>query len=158
MNFSFSTTYKLDKAYFIECYEQTAKPKKGLAAYSKACFLLFLGMLVSTLGQQGHIALFIVVLAIVEALSVFFAKTWWVWRQQLSRVANSEVKLTVDQSGISSQSDYQKIDILWPTVSQVITTEKGLIIVHNQYRTYLSGQILSDEAYQFILQQGKNNK
>jgi hypothetical protein len=75
-----SITYKLDKAHFQECFEQSAPPvdKKD---YLKATILGGLGIaLFFVEAEHYYIPFFIFCLAVVELLSVKYRQTWWVWR------------------------------------------------------------------------------
>jgi hypothetical protein len=155
--FTYSTSFTLNKAYFTECFEQTVTAKTGFQAYIKALVLFSLGIVVSALTDQyAHLSFFIVVLSVIEACSVYFQKTWWVWRQLLSRAANNEVKLVLDEQAITTSSSSHQLSINWQNVSEIITTEKGYIICHQQnnklHRTYLSRAVLSEQADQYIVE------
>ena len=152
MAFSFSSDFMLDKAHFQECYDQTAVIKRGLIAYRKSIILFVLGMLASAIAQQHKaLALFVVVLSAVDAASVYFAKPWWVWRQLLSRAANTNVHLVIDNKGIATNSVNHKLEVTWQEINQITSTSAGIIIHHQQGRSYLSKLYLSAEAIDYIL-------
>lgn len=156
MTFNHTTEFILDRAHFQECFDETALVKTGVKPYAKAIFLLVLGLVTASFAQKYQsFALFIFVLSAVEASSVFFAKPWWVWRQQLSRAANSKVTLVIDDKGIATNSVNQKLEVSWLSVKTIEKTAQGIIVHHSNGRSYLSGQHLSDEALVFIKQQVK---
>ena len=144
----------LNKAHFIECYEQTANVEKGLVAYKKAIVLILLSIVAAYLAEQyPTVSLFIFGLGVVEALSVYFAKTWWVWRQLLSKAANNKVDITIDEKGIATQSIHHKLELSWAEITDIIETSCGIILQHSKGRNYLSFTCISPQAHQFIKQQ-----
>ncbi|MGJ8692476.1 MAG: YcxB family protein [Thalassotalea sp.] len=153
---SYSSSFMLDKAHFIECYEQTAKVKKGLSPYKKSIALILLSIFAAYFAAQyPTLSLFILGLGVVEALSVYFAKTWWVWRQLLSRSANTKVEITIDEKGFVTRSVQMNLELSWPEISQLTETSSGLILHHQQGRSYLSLSCLPAEAITFIKQKVK---
>lgn len=156
MAFNHTTEFLLDKAHFQECFDETALVKVGKKAYYKSIFLLVLGLFAASFAQEyKSLALFIFVLSAIEALSVFFAKQWWVWRQQLSRAANNKVTLIIDNKGIATNAVHKNLEVSWSSVSEVQQTAQGIIVVHSAGRSYLSRQHLSEEAVNFIEKKAK---
>ena len=154
MTFSYNSEFVLDKPHFHECYQQTAVVKSGISAYKKPIFLFVLGMLAASVAQQYQsLAMFIIVLSVVDALSVRFAEAWWVWRQMLSKVSNSTVQLVIDDKGIATSSLYQKLELTWSAIEKIEKTSQGVIITHKHGRSYLSDSCLSDEATQYLTSQ-----
>lgn len=139
----FTCQYKLDKDYFIECYEQSVTSKGPLRSYFKAClFLLFgIGMLLTQL--NAYASWFLIGLGILEALSVKFKKSWWLMRQMLSKAANSDVKLTINEQEIKIQSYYVNKELPWNEINQITETPKGFLIYHDKNLHYLSNKHLS---------------
>lgn len=151
MTFSYRSEFILDKNHFKECYQQTATAKKGLSAYKKSFMLFVLGMVAASIAQEYRtLALFIIVLSVVDALSVYFEETWWVWRQLLSRAANNKVNLTIDEKGIATSSDFHKFELSWSAITQVKKTSKGFLAIHASGKSYLSDSCLSEEAIEYI--------
>lgn len=149
--FSYSTTFKLDKSHFSECYQESVVPDYSLRAYSKAILLVLMGLGLSMFTEiDQYAAWFLIGLGVVEALSVKFQKPWWLTRQMLSRGANSEVTLTIDEQGIRSKSVYVDALIAWGDIQEVTATEQGILIMHKGGRSYVSGRCLSEEATSFI--------
>lgn len=151
MPFLYSTQFILDKAYFLECYAETAIIKSGITAYKKAIILFLLGMFATVIAQEHKaLALFIVVLSFVEALSVYFAQIWWVWRQLLSKSGNTSVELVIDEQGIATSSRVNKLAMNWLDITNIQITDVGVIFLHANARHYLSRKCLSQEAITFI--------
>lgn len=150
LSFSFETTFHLNKAFYHECFEQSANKTTGLKAYYKAIALMVLGFAASALGQLGHISMFIIVLSIVEALSVYWQQTWWVWRQLLSKESNSKVTLIINENGLSTQTPHHQLSIDWSIIDRISLTEKGCIFHYPEGRYYLSFSHLSEPAIEFI--------
>jgi glucan phosphoethanolaminetransferase (alkaline phosphatase superfamily) len=84
-NKEFTAEYTLNKAFFAECYDQTSTPTEFPKSYYKAAlFLLFGSVLVKfELLPNGYLGWFFIVLSFIEALSVYFKRGWWVWRQNI---------------------------------------------------------------------------
>lgn len=150
MSFQYQTSYTLNKSYYQECYEQSAVRATGVKAYARAIFLLILGFLASSVGQQGHLAMFIIVLGVVEAAATYWQQTWWVWRQLISKEANGKVELVIDEAGVSTSSFHHKLAINWDDLVKVESTEKGFILHPSQGRIYLSNSALDESAMQFL--------
>ncbi len=145
-----SITYKLDKAHFQECFEQSAPPvnKKD---YLKAIILGGLGIaLFFVEAEHYYIPFFIFCLAVVELLSVKYRKTWWVWRQLMSKSGNSSNKLTICENGIKSQSKQVNNDIAWDDVVAITKTDKGFLLSHNKGVNYISKSHLSESMLQLL--------
>lgn len=150
MSFKYQTSYTLNKAYYHECFEQSAVRTTGIKAYARAIFLLALGFLASSIGQQGHLAMFIIVLGVVEAAATYWQQTWWVWRQLLSKEANGEVELIIDETGVATSSLHHKLAINWQDLMQIEKTEKGFILHPTKGRIYLSDQCLDESALVYL--------
>ena len=150
MSFSFETTFQLNKAFYHECFEQSANKTAGIKAYTKALVLLILGFATSAIGQLGHLSMFIIVLSIVEAMSVYWQQTWWVWRQLIAKESNSEVSLTIDDEGIKTNTPYHQLTLTWSIIHQITLTEKGCIFHYDKGRYYLSFSHLNVEAVNFV--------
>lgn len=150
MSFSFETAFQLNKAFYQECFEQSANKTTGLKAYFKALVLLTLGFASSAIGKLGHLSMFIIVLSIVEAMSVYWQQTWWVWRQLIAKESNSEVTLIIDDEGIKTKTPYHQLTLNWPIINKISLTEKGCILHYDKGRYYLSFSHLSDDAITFV--------
>ena len=151
--FSFSTSFKLDKAHFSECYAESVNGDYSYRAYFKASFLAFFGAcLVLFSDINPYAAWFVFSLGILEALSVYYQKPWWVIRQMLSKASNSEINLIIDDQGITIKSFYVNQCILWTDISQLQATEKGWIVQYTQGRNYLSNSCLSEQAIEYLSQ------
>ncbi len=150
-----STTYKLDKAHFQECFEQSASPVTR-KDYLRAAILGGLGVaLFFVEAEHYYIPFFIFCLGVLELLSVKYRKTWWVWRQLMGKTGNSLVNLTIDQEGIASTSDHVKLAIDWESVTAITETEKGFLIKHDGGVNYLSKSHLSNSMLKSMTSQKK---
>lgn len=141
----------LDKAHFTECYEASVDADYSVRAYFKALFFAVFGMLLVLFTPiNPYMSWFIFTLGIVEALSVYYQKPWWVMRQLFSKAAQSEVSLNIDEDGIHMSSFYHSQDILWDDIEGMTLNSLGWVIHHKQGKHYLSHVHLSSEVQQFL--------
>jgi hypothetical protein len=149
--FTYSTTFILDKNYFTECFEQSVDVDHTWQAYFKAIFFsVFGGLLVLFTPINPYVAWFLFGIGIIEALSVYYQKPWWVTRQMLGKASKSEVTLTVDTKGINSHSFYVDDSYEWQDISKITATDKGWIIQHAKGKNYISARFLNAQASQYI--------
>ncbi|MEH6550725.1 MAG: YcxB family protein [Pseudomonadales bacterium] len=148
---SYSTNYILNKAHFQECYSESVLIENSYRAYFKAIILTAIGTILITRAEMNsYVAWFIFCLGILEAFSVYYKQPWWVMRQMLSKAYNSEVSLTIDESGIFSQSLYADLSLSWSQVHLLKKTKLGWIVIHDQGRNYISNHCLSEAAQDFL--------
>jgi len=141
----------LDKAHFNECYSQSIDDDHSISAYFKAIVLTLFGMvLVLFTAINGYAAWFVFAIGILEALSVYYQKPWWVMRQMLGKSAKGKVTLTIDDKGIFTESHYINHGILWETIITLKSTDKGWLINHSSGRNYISNACISVEAQHFL--------
>lgn len=150
---NFTTRFTLDRQHLLECYEQSLphnppnRLKLGYIAMFTAAGIILLN-LDDTPGVFG--ALFIG-LGIIEVLSWRFHRPWWLARQLLSRSANCEVELSINEEGINSKSPYFESKQQWSDFKRIIDTDKGFILLASQGgQSYLSKSILSPEALEYM--------
>lgn len=154
-SFHYSTTFVLDKAHFNECFSNSVVLAPPLVAYRKAMILLLIGFVIILLTEvNAYVGYFVIGLGIVEALGCYFQQPWWVTRQLFGRSGNSEVTMTVDDSGVHTDSAHVKGSILWQDINGVNETKDGIVIMHKQGKSYISAQCLSVEAKHFIVSKG----
>jgi hypothetical protein len=152
--FHYSTTYVLDKSHFGETFDESVPPINSKTAYIKSIGLALFGLAILFFTElSGYAAWFIIVLSIVEALSVYFKKPWWLARQMISRAANESLKLTINNEGVSSSSYSVESKILWSDVTHIDQTPQGWMLHHGAGKNYLSRRCLSEEANDFIRSQ-----
>jgi len=155
-NYSYTTTFILDKAHFEETFQESVQTPINFASFKKSLILVLVGAILVVSGEfNAYASWFIFALGIVEALGVYYRKAWWVTRQMLSRASKSEVTLVVDEKGIFSSSFYFKGEFLWSNIEKLEATKRGWLIHSGQGKTYLSNKYLSDEAIAFIQKQAK---
>ncbi len=157
--FSYTTQYILNKEHFRECYSQSVIADNSIRAYSKPLLLSAGGLFLAFYTQvNAYIAWFIFCLGGLEALSVYYHKAWWVLRQVFSKAANSEVTLTIDEAGITSQSVFVELKLEWSAVKALTATELGWLVEHTQGKNYISSSCLSEQAIDFLKRKQKELK
>ena len=131
--------------------EQSAPPVQT-KDYGKAALFGVVGVsLFFVEAEHYYFPFFIFCLAVVEMLSVKHRQTWWVWRQLMSKAANGSVKLTIDENGITTESEHVNTQIDWSDVNAIEQTRKGLLLRHKGGINYLSAKHLGNEIIEFIL-------
>ncbi|XDF78450.1 YcxB family protein [Aliivibrio fischeri] len=162
-DFSVTTEYVLDKTFFAECYDQTSQPITFPKAYLKGIlfFLFGLALLKLELLPNGYIGWFFIALSIIEAFSIYFKRTWWLWRQSISSLSGSKVVFNVDANGVSYKSlknTKNSRTIAWSDIDQVEQSDLGLIFHIGKQRQYVSKSCLNEEEIAFILEQHEASK
>ena len=159
----YTANFTLDKAHYSECYTQSSTLAHDKKTYFKANILTVFGLIILfATPVNPYAAWFVIALGILETVSVYYHKPWWVIRQMLSKASNSEVNLTIDDQGILTESFHINNRILWGDVTRVTETELGFVIYFSLGKTamgkdiasksYISKSCLSDEASAFIAQ------
>jgi hypothetical protein len=159
---TFSTSFILDKAHYTECYTQSSTLIHDKKTYFKANVLTVFGLIILLATPVNpYAAWFVIALGLLESISVYYHKPWWVIRQMLSKASNSEVKLTIDEQGLLTKSFHINSRILWPDVTLVTETDLGFVISFTlgksvtgkdiASKSYISKSCLSDEASAFIV-------
>ena len=152
--FHYSTTYTLDKSHFSETFDESIVEANSIKAYAKSIGLMLVGFaIVYFTDLAPYFAWFIVVLGIVEALSIYFKRSWWLARQMISQAANTKLTLSIDEDAIRSTSQSVESQISWEEITKIEKTKQGWLLYHPSGRNYLSGRCLSDEANEFISSQ-----
>jgi len=160
---SYTASFTLDKAHYSECYTQSSTLSHDKKTYFKANVLTVFGLIILLATPVNpYAAWFVIALGLIETISVYYHKPWWVMRQMLSKASNSEVKLTIDEQGILTESFHINNRILWADVTRVTETELGFLIYFSLGKTamgkdiasksYISKSCLSDDAITFINQ------
>lgn len=162
-DFSVTTEYVLDKTFFAECYDQTSQPITFPKAYLKGIlfFLFGLALLKLELLPNGYIGWFFIALSIIEAFSIYFKRTWWLWRQSISSLSGSKFVFQVDANGVSYKSlknTKNSRTIAWSDIDQVEQSDLGLIFHIGKQRQYVSKSCLNEEEISFILEQHETSK
>ena len=152
MSFEYSSKFVLDKSYFVECYEASADDNLTVKHFTKSIVLILVGLVSLFFSQvSAYFGWFMIGLGIVGALGIYYRKPWWLTRQMLSRAANSEIDLVINEAGIETQSRFNQNNLSWENVNQLKVSEHGyLIVMKNQSKHYLSARNLSDDAKAFI--------
>lgn len=146
----YHTSFVLDKAHFSECFDQSTKATVA-KDYLKAAIVGVLGLvLVLWVDVDKYFAYFVVALAAIEGLSVYYKKTWWLWRQMISKAYDHKVEIEINDKGIITKSFHINSELLWGDVTHVEATDSGLLIHHKNGVNYLSNSYLSDEVIAFV--------
>ena len=127
----FKTQFTLSREYLAECFDQSLPHGKNAKPNYLFPVLLLAagsGSLIFT-EQPKVLGYLLVALGILELLHIRFRRAWWLARQMLGKSANTEVALTVDETGITTKSDYTQTTLLWEDIERVIETDLGLILV-----------------------------
>lgn len=159
---SFSASFTLNKAHYAECYSQSSTLTHDRKTYFKANILTVFGLIILfATPVNPYAAWFVIALGILETVSIYYHKPWWVMRQMLSKASNSEVKLTIDDEGILTESFHVNNRILWADVTLIKETDLGYLIYFSlgkglsgkeiSNKSYLSKSCLSDDASAFII-------
>lgn len=153
--FNQSVNFRLDKAHFQECFEQSASPVKTKDYYKAAILGVVSIGIFFVEAEHYYIPFFLLGLAVLELFSIKYRQTWWVWRQLMSKAANGAVKMTVDEKGITTVSEQVNSQILWHDINAIEQTKKGLLLSHKDGVNYLSNNHLGEEIVAFILKQSQ---
>ncbi len=159
-DFDFTTEYTLDKPFLAECYDQTSQPTKFPRAYLKAILFLIFGvaLLEFKLLPDGHIGWFFIVLSVVEVFSVYFKRTWWLWRQTISSSRGNKVVFQVNTNGVNYKSGNIDRSIAWSEIDQLEQTDLGFILHLGKHRQYVSKSCLNEEVIAFMVEQHAASK
>lgn len=149
--FSYSTTFSLNKAHLIECYEQSVDVDHSILKYKRAIISLLFGAALLVLKLvSDYIAYFVISLGILEVFSTRYRQTWWLWRQMMGKSYNSEVTLLIDENGINNRSFHVDQTISWQSVTAIDKTALGLIVRHEKGVNYLSNSCLDESAVDYV--------
>jgi len=154
--FSQSVTFKLDKAHFQECFEQSAPPVSN-KDYTKSAILAVAGVgLFFVEAEHYYFPFFLFCLAILEIFSIRHRQTWWVWRQLMGKAANGSVTIIIDEKGMTTTSAEVNAQLNWCDVISIKQTHKGFLLKHQGGVNYLSSSHFGKEVIEFILSQRKD--
>ncbi|ACJ27692.1 Conserved hypothetical protein [Shewanella piezotolerans WP3] len=152
--YSYTTQYTLDKSHFSECFDESVTIDTSIRAYRKAIIFSLVGVLLLLTGINAYASWFLIALGVLEALNIRYKKPWWLLRQMMSKAANNEVTLTIDEQGVSNDSFYVKGTIFWQDIVSVKETEQGFLIKQAKSVSYLSKRSLDETATAFVRQKG----
>ena len=155
----FNTQFTLSRDYLAECFDQSLPyGKNAKPNYLFPALLLAAGAGLLFFTEQPKVAGFMLIaLAVLELVHIRFRRTWWLTRQMLGRSADSEVKLSIDEDGIQTQSPYAQTALLWADIERVIETDLGLILAAKSGgQQYLSKSLFSAELISEIVARNKD--
>jgi hypothetical protein len=148
---NYKSTFVLDKSHFTECYEESVTSPSFSALYIKAMVMLLLGAgLVLFSEINPYAAWFIFSLGILEVVSTYYRKPWWVMRQMFSKVAKAEVTLEVTDEYIRTYSFYNNNTMLYGDIDSIVATSNGWLIGHKSGRHYIANRCLTEQVRLFL--------
>lgn len=149
--FSYTTTYILDKSHFSETFDASVTEAPSKEQYAKSVALIVVGLvLMYGTDISGYFCWFLIAIGAVDGVGVYYRKPWWLARQMLSKAANNELTLTIDEQGVSSKSLHVDSQLLWSDISRIEKTPQGWLLHVGQGKSYLSDRCLSDEARAYV--------
>ena len=150
----FKTQFTLSREYLAECFDQS-KPhgKSARPNYLLPALLLAVGSGALAFTEQPKVLGYLLVaLGILELLHIRFRRAWWLARQMLSKSANARVELTINDDGITTESDYTRTTVPWSDIERVIETDLGLILVtESGGQQYLSKSLFTADLVNWIV-------
>ena len=148
---NYQSTFILDKSHFTECYEESVVPQPFSSLYLKAIVMLIIGAgLVLFSDINPYAAWFIFSLGILEVVSTYYRKPWWVMRQMLSKVAKAEVTIEVTDEYIRTHSFYNDNKMYYCDIDSIVATDKGWLISHKSGRHYIANRCLTEQVKRFL--------
>lgn len=152
----FKHEFTLDKSYYQECFDESERfGKANKPKYILVVFLTLLG-LVSIYGlENSYLGNFLVILAVIECVSYYYRRPWWVARQMISRASGSNVTVEIDNEKIKAANPHKSFVFNWQDITKVIKTDRGLLIYSLRGALYLSSSALDDDTVEFILSKKK---
>ncbi|WP_236596519.1 YcxB family protein [Pseudoalteromonas sp. GCY] len=155
-NLSFQSQFKLDKAYYRECFEESeanglaVKPKYGLLV-----LLIALGLFAIYGLQEHYVGNFLILLAVVECVAFYYRKAWWVIRQSYSRAAGNIVEVSISKAGISTKATHAEFSYPFDDLDKLVETNRGFLVFHQNKPSYISKSGLNEEAIAFLSDQSQ---
>lgn len=150
---AFQSQFVLTRAYLEESFDES----QPFSPQQQPRWLLLLAMPILGLAALNFTDLpalapsILIGLGVLEGCSFYFRRSWWLTRQMFSRSANCEISLRIDEHGVTSNSPFNELTLLWSELKPIINTPKGIILVHQSgAQNYLSKTVLSDDALDFI--------
>ena len=102
---------------------------------------------------NGYVGWFFIVLSIIEGLSIYFKRTWWLWRQKISSLSGTKVVFQADAKGVSYKSAKITRSISWSEIDRLEQSDLGFIFHMGKQRQYVSKSCLNDKEIAFIAEQ-----
>ena len=150
----YQTTFKLTKDYLAESFDQSlphgchANPN---FVFPAVLFAAGAGLLIFT-DQPGIAGWAFVALCVLELLHIKFRRGWWLFRQTWGKNNELDIHLTIDESGIRTQSSASETHVKWSEITGVIETNLGVLLVTDSGdQQYISKSILDKPSLERIL-------
>ena len=145
-----SSYYILNREYFSECFDESANTVISLKTFRQAIILFIAAGVFFVIEIGSYLVWFLLCLGCVELLSIRYKRSWWITRQMFSRAAGSKVNIRIDDQGLFTDSAHHKQAILWQDITDIRSTEKGFVVVHNSGTNYLSRSGLDEDILAMV--------
>ncbi|ASM48944.1 hypothetical protein PESP_a0730 [Pseudoalteromonas espejiana DSM 9414] len=148
---SLTTTYKLDKPYYYECFDESLPYSKGAKPkYFLLLLLVCLGLFSIYAMDDHYLGTFLIMVGVLECVAFYYRRPWWVTRQMFSRASGSQVTLEFTDEAISSSNHYKNHTLTWSEITAITKTPRGYLIHHKHGMQYISSSVLTDDMLDFI--------
>ena len=150
----YTTSFKLSKAYFRECFDQSIQYGNNRRRVEH---------IIGTLALVTGISLFIytdlailaplvfIIIGTYELSNPFMKKIKWINRQMSSEAANIDMEICISDKGITSKSSYKNINMPWTGIKKIVETPKGILFFPRKgMHIYLQKKSLPQGAVEFI--------
>jgi len=144
-NTDHTSYYILSREYFSECFDESANTTTSLKTYRQAILLIIMTGVFFAIEIGGYVAWFLLCLTVLELLSMRYKRSWWIARQMFSRDSGNKVTIRVNDQGIFTDSTYHQQTILWNDITELKSSEKGFMVIHNSGTSYLSKSGLDED-------------
>jgi len=144
-NTDHTSYYILSREYFSECFDESANTTTSLKTYRQAILLIIMTGVFFAIEIGGYVAWFLLCLTVLELLSIRYKRSWWIARQMFSRDSGNKVTIRVNDQGIFTDSTYHQQTILWNDITELKSSEKGFMVIHNSGTSYLSKSGLDED-------------
>ena len=138
--------YILNREYFSECFDESAHTAISLKTYHQAIFFIIVAGVFFIMEIEAYVVWFLICLTGVELLSIRYKRSWWITRQMCSPDAGSKVNIRIAAPGLFPDSAHHQLSILWNDITELKSTEKGFVVIHNSGTSYLSRSGLNEDV------------
>lgn len=141
---------KVNKEYYTEYYSQWLKHKSKLKKWEHIIgfISLFLGIIIFSINNSFFS--YSIGLGIFGCLMIYefySSKYKWLKARMDSRITNSSFKIVFMENGIETFGQFSKTKGKWNIFSNVIKTEKGLILIpENGTSLYLQNSVFEKKT------------
>ena len=149
----YQTDFTLTRDYLAESYDESlphADNSRTGFAFPGILLMVGAALLIFT-DQPEYGGWALVALGVVELMHIRFRRGWWLFRQTWGKNHELTVTLTIDQRGVETTSSLTTTTVPWSDITQVIETERGVILVTADGQQYLSKSVIGGDWLGVIL-------